>query len=362
MAGDFEESRSDRLARAGFEGRRTATVLKQQPTDRVAEERLPTQFVRRLASAMVATAKRLDSSQPGAGWSEVLTPDAAWYFTYILTFWYLLRSGRGAEYQPSVRRLTTGANFFVLFNFLDSRSELKTLMREAWDAAEDDSAKLQDAVRTAAAGIGITAIRNALQIGLYQDIVNMLRKQVGSPAYAEQESRPAQGLRSPQETKAPKQALAISAPNLTDKQTCVAMLLSAGHSQEDAERICQGPSAVAANANTDLLAAPLARARAAKRPVLAMVSATWCGPCKAFKSAAQKSPVIAEQLRRYIFADFDTDTSAQAASVAERLGVRSYPTFIALSPDGKELGRTVGYRDPESFANWLRGVGGARVA
>ena len=214
---------------------------------------------------------------------------------------------------------------------------------------------------TAATQIGLPAIRSALQIGLYQEIVSALRLRVGPPAYASvTPDAPAAGPRGGNAT-APKGALALAPPSLTDKQTCVAMLLAAGHSAADAERICQGPTAEAVR-DGDLLELPLSRARSSGRPVLAMVSATWCGPCKRFKQAAQSSPAIAEQLRRFIFADFDTDTSASAAAVAERLNVQSYPTFIALAPDGKELARTVGYRDPESFAAWLRSVGGRSVA
>lgn len=356
MAG---ESRSDRFDRAGFESRVPATSIRPRPTDSVAEERLPTEFVRRLATAMVDTAARLDKSQPGAGWAQVLSRDAAWYFAYILAFWYLTRSNRGAEYLPTVRKLTGGSSFFILFNFLDSRPELKTLLRDTWDASPSESRRIESSVLTAATQIGLPAIRSALQIGLYQDIVKGLREKLGEPGYASSLPTSAKDAAVASGTNAPAGALALSPPALSDKQTCIAVLMQAGHSPEDAERICQGPQAKPVG---DLLEQSLTRSRSSGRPVLAMVSATWCGPCKRFKQAAQSSPAIAKELRRFIFADFDTDTSEAAAQVAEKLQVQSYPTFVALGPDGTELARIVGYRDPESFAGWLRGIGGSRVA
>ncbi len=80
----------------------------------------------------------------------------------------------------------------------------------------------------------------------------------------------------------------------------------------------------------------------------------WCGFCiildkevfsqQAFQSFAKKNLVLFK-------ADFPRDDSGQLAAtrkqnreLAKKYGVRGYPTVLILSPEGKELGRTSGYR------------------
>jgi thioredoxin 1 len=72
-------------------------------------------------------------------------------------------------------------------------------------------------------------------------------------------------------------------------------------------------------------------------PVLVDVSATWCGPCKIAR------PIVAELAKQHEGAlkvvEIDGEESP---NLAARLGVRGYPTFIAIS-NGAIVDRRLGF-------------------
>lgn len=348
MGSDWEDSRSGRLDREGFQGRANILSRRAHPTDEGAADMLPKDFLRRLALGILSAAKSLDQRDGGNAWTSVLTRDRAWYFSVLLGCWYLIRSQRSAQALPAARKVTDGISFSILFRYFDSRKDLlEPVARSAYDNVRaQDSGAIADSFKGAASRLGLPAIRSAVENDLYRKLADGIQTLIGGPDFGEVASRPA----------APKAALTIPSPALTSKQTCVAILLAAGHSPAEAEAICSGPPS--SSAASGRLAQVAARAKRVGRPLLVMVSATWCGPCKAFKAAAQQSPAIVGALKRFVFADFDTDTSEDSARVAESLKVESYPTFIAITSSGKEAGRLVGYRDPPSFAAWLNRMAG----
>lgn len=65
---------------------------------------------------------------------------------------------------------------------------------------------------------------------------------------------------------------------------------------------------------------------------LLIFSASWCGPCNAFK------PTLLElEQDRLVYADID-----QLPEIREDYNVMSVPTVILVDEDGKELERLVG--------------------
>ena len=415
MASDWEESRSERHDRAGFEGRQARVTSKPQPTDSASSGRLPIDFAIRLARAIVSAGKMLGRQQPDEGWPELLAK-RAWPFSLLLAFWYLLRSNRDLSALPAIRVLTAPPSFFFIFRLFDSQKDLlERPAQVAYDAttpaSEPDAA---EAFRFAASRLGASSLRAAVSNSFFQEVSDLLGKKVpapaslsstadtkgstsrnagsadvsaaarvkaSAPAVAASARRKASVPTEPAEK--PSTALAVSAPNLTSREQCMILLIANGHSQADAERICAGPAAmqsgeavplitdanratfeksIAQRAVADGLGKFLKEASSKRRPLLAMVSATWCGPCQLFKRAMQEKPELARELRKFVFADFDTDRSAGAEEVGAALKVTSYPTFVVLSADGTERGRIVGFRDAPGFASWLRTFSEPRVA
>lgn len=94
--------------------------------------------------------------------------------------------------------------------------------------------------------------------------------------------------------------------------------------------------------------------------VLNFTGSDWCGWCikmkdetlnlEAFKEYAKKNLVLVE-------VDFPHEKKLPAEQVAankklkDKYNIRGYPTFLILSPEGKEIGRQVGYLPggPEAF-------------
>jgi len=87
------------------------------------------------------------------------------------------------------------------------------------------------------------------------------------------------------------------------------------------------------------------------KPVFAVATADWCGPCQAYKRGALSDPRVAEWVTAntepvYI----NVDESPEAAS---RLGVRSIPATFMIKPDGTVVGSHAGGWSAEALLSWL---------
>ena len=79
-------------------------------------------------------------------------------------------------------------------------------------------------------------------------------------------------------------------------------------------------------------------------PMVVDFSATWCPPCRELKP-------IFEQLKdqysgKVDFVSVDVDSMPQ---LAEKYNIHSIPALVYISPDGKELYRTVGFIPEDSI-------------
>lgn len=93
----------------------------------------------------------------------------------------------------------------------------------------------------------------------------------------------------------------------------------------------------------------IAQASQTGKPVLAFVTADWCGPCQAFKRGALADPRVTAALREKVEAVYvDVDKSAEAAD----LNVMSVPTLLLIR-DGKERARVTGAMGTEQMLGWL---------
>lgn len=74
---------------------------------------------------------------------------------------------------------------------------------------------------------------------------------------------------------------------------------------------------------------------------------TWCGPCKMLDRHTWPDQAVKNWLgERTIPLKIDAEKNRPLAA---RYKIRSYPTMVFIRPDGSELGRTVGFQQPQTF-------------
>lgn len=111
------------------------------------------------------------------------------------------------------------------------------------------------------------------------------------------------------------------------------------------------PSDLAAFARNLTLDQARAASAASGRPVFVYATASWCGPCRAFKARTLARADVASLLSES-FEPVYLDIDAQAG-VARSLRVTSVPTLM-LFRDGAEIDRRIGALAPEEFLAFLR--------
>ncbi|MGE5194213.1 MAG: thioredoxin family protein [Deltaproteobacteria bacterium] len=81
---------------------------------------------------------------------------------------------------------------------------------------------------------------------------------------------------------------------------------------------------------------------ARRRPLLVVVGARWCGPCRKMHSETFPNPAVAARVNsRFIPVLLDADEQPEAV---KKLGVDAFPTVLVVSPEQKILGRLTGFQ------------------
>lgn len=94
------------------------------------------------------------------------------------------------------------------------------------------------------------------------------------------------------------------------------------------------------------------------RLLIVDATASWCGPCKHMDRTTWVDPRVVEWIGAHAIAiQVDVD---RARPVAQRLRVRAMPTLIVYA-GGRELDRTIGFRDADAVLNWLSRAERARA-
>ena len=74
---------------------------------------------------------------------------------------------------------------------------------------------------------------------------------------------------------------------------------------------------------------------------------TWCGPCKKLDAVTWKDEAVVKWLtERTVPMKIDAE---QDEALAGRFKLDAYPSIVFVQPDGKELGRLVGFKEPQPF-------------
>jgi thiol:disulfide interchange protein len=103
------------------------------------------------------------------------------------------------------------------------------------------------------------------------------------------------------------------------------------------------------------LADALAKAKSQGKPVIAIFSAVWCGPCQMMKKEVYPSAEVKPYVDKFVWAYIDTDEDSNSADV-EKYGVSPIPHIQFLDKEGNPLDKQIGASSPDEFANTLKGV------
>lgn len=98
------------------------------------------------------------------------------------------------------------------------------------------------------------------------------------------------------------------------------------------------------------------------KPIFVDVYAEWCGPCKMMDKVVFPDDSVKNILMtRFVLAKIDGDDPVLGDTLKNQFGIRAYPTYIVLSPMGKERKRQVGFIPKTNLIKWLNDDTGVQI-
>ena len=99
-----------------------------------------------------------------------------------------------------------------------------------------------------------------------------------------------------------------------------------------------------------------------EKPIFVDVYADWCGPCKQMENTVFPNDSVRDLLTgRFVLAKINGDDPVTGDSLKKQFGIRAYPTYIVLSPTGKERKRRVGFVNKTNLIAWLSDSAGVQI-
>jgi len=98
--------------------------------------------------------------------------------------------------------------------------------------------------------------------------------------------------------------------------------------------------------------AALRKAKSSGMPLLVDFWAEWCAWCHRLDQSTYVDPWVVRKARAFVAVKIDTEGSRKEQQIAEKYQVRTLPTIVFLSPEGRQLLR-VPFQGPGQFPNTL---------
>jgi thiol-disulfide isomerase/thioredoxin len=112
--------------------------------------------------------------------------------------------------------------------------------------------------------------------------------------------------------------------------------------------LCAAASSLVAAPFSDLsFEAASKKAQQTGKIVLVDFYTTWCGPCKMLDKNTWTDAAVIQLLEQKTVA-LRIDAEKEAA-LSKRYRIEAYPSVLLIKPDGTEMDRLVGYREPTAF-------------
>ncbi len=99
------------------------------------------------------------------------------------------------------------------------------------------------------------------------------------------------------------------------------------------------------------LTAAKAKSAESGKPIVALATADWCGPCQSLKKNALADPRVAGIMRDKVIPVY-LDATTSLPADAEYLSIKGYPTVVVIK-GGNEVGRFMGAQPAENVLAFL---------
>ena len=80
----------------------------------------------------------------------------------------------------------------------------------------------------------------------------------------------------------------------------------------------------------------------------------WCGYCRKMEKSTFKEKEVNEYMNaNFINLNYDLEKD-EGIHIAAKYGLKSYPAYVLLSPQGELLSKAGGYLSQEKFLGWVK--------
>jgi len=100
----------------------------------------------------------------------------------------------------------------------------------------------------------------------------------------------------------------------------------------------------------------IAKAKKEKKLVFIDAYAVWCGPCKMMDKNVFTEKSVGDYFNKNFVSSRIDMEKGEGREIAQKFGVRSYPTFLFLNGEGELVSQNYGYMEPSLFLSMAQDI------